>query len=295
MKKADSTVRNVVRNISITATPERVWQVLTRSEEIPAWFCDGATFEAKVNGNVEWRWATCSETPYVGKATVAEYVPNTKLVLKAADQSCWPQSTLSFALKGEGNITVLALTHDGFKPDANVDEVVSRWAVKLEALRYYAETGRVYPLNDNYTWTPENMNARVASTKAGLLFGSMDFIGKKFGEKAVDEYKASLVKSHASFYKGMGLESPLHYANVLAAELKNLYGDKVEVWGNTNKAILERHSHAVFEQASKVGLISDYASFCKMCADFNLAIAKEIGFHGEAVVTTDGYRLTFTK
>jgi uncharacterized protein YndB with AHSA1/START domain len=291
VKKAQSTPRTINRTLSINATPDRVWSVLTRNEEIPAWFSDGASFEPKVGGKIEWRWATGDKAPYTSQATVAEWTPGQKLVVKAAEKSCWPHTTLSFSIKAEGSQTVLSLTHDGFAADYDTTECVQHWGQKLEALRYYAETGRVLPVS----WTPEQIRERNAAAKVSTLFGTFDYVGKKHGEKAVEELRGSLAKTQAAYYKNLGLQSPLHFANLLAQEITNLYGDRVEVWGNANKAILERRSSAVLESACALGYTNDRGAFLKTCSEYCLALVREVGYHGESTVGPDGYRIVLTK
>ena len=109
--------RNIIRCLSIRGTPQRVFQALTRPEELPTWFCDGATFEPKVGGKLELRWHLGMDKPEISELTVQELVPDKKLVLKAEKRSFFPNTTLTFELKPEGERTTLNFRQEGFQPD----------------------------------------------------------------------------------------------------------------------------------------------------------------------------------
>jgi hypothetical protein len=164
------------------------------------------------------------------------------------------------------------------------------WNQVLGALRHYTETGRLHPYVS--PWDTKKINEKTAAQAGLLLFSAMDFIGKKYGQEALDAYRGQLVKTVASGYSTTDIQNPLHFANLMAQEMRNLYGDQVEVRGNANRAVLDRRSSRVYEQSCRLDLVGDYASFCKNCSEFHMAIAKELGFHGEGKVTAAGYQLT---
>ncbi|MBI4861556.1 MAG: SRPBCC domain-containing protein [Candidatus Riflebacteria bacterium] len=283
----------ISRTIKINAQPRRVWDVLTREDEIPGWCCDSASFDIRVNGKVEWRWSVPHRGIKVNPATVVDLVPHQKLTLKVGQQGHWTDSIIRFDLKPDGNGTELSLTHEGLAPDTPFDKGDGLWRQRLESLRYYAECGRVNPYAA--TVEPAVLGDRIAEQTGRMLFVSMDFIGQRYGETALDEYRTTLARSVADGFRAANVQNPLHLANLLAQNMRLLYGDEVEVSGNVHMAVLERSSNRMYEVAHRSKLVGDYESFCKTCADFHTRVAKELGYGSEARITTNGYRLTFTR
>lgn len=109
--------------IIIEASPEVIFEAITKSDELTQWFPDQAILEAKIGGKVkfvhikeilpEWKL----DRDCVMEGTVVELVPNKKIsyTWKYNDIPEFPETTVIWELEEvEPNRTRVQLTHLGF-------------------------------------------------------------------------------------------------------------------------------------------------------------------------------------
>lgn len=124
----------------IDASPQRVFDVLLKPEELERWIATEATIEPKKGGTFEFGWGG----PMGIK--ILDLVPNEKLTLG------WPedpahgsgkrtQTVLSWTLEGSGGKTRLTFTHSGFDADEDVSGLMVGWRSFLNWVRSVAEYG----------------------------------------------------------------------------------------------------------------------------------------------------------
>jgi uncharacterized protein YndB with AHSA1/START domain len=279
----------IVRDVLIHSSADRVWAALTAADQIPAWFCDGARFDPRPGGEVEWRWAHGPQ-PYVGRATVKELVANKKLVLSGGKECCWPDTTITFALAADGPATLLTLTHAG--PAASLSgEVGATWTRNLDILKYFAETGQI-PVK---TWDVARIQQRVLSDKGAVMGAVFGFVIGKLGPEAAAEIHPLMIKAHAQWYRSHGLESPLHFAQLYAQEHLNVYGERMFVSGTASRAVIERRDRSQYDALQSGGFPGDYAAFLASSAQYASGLIKELGYHPETEIGSHGYRLVIKK
>jgi uncharacterized protein YndB with AHSA1/START domain len=278
--------QTLVRHVSVQAAPERVWQLLTREEELPAWFCDGAHMETKVGGRVEWRWATECGTR-TGAARIEDIVPGKRMVIRSADDGCWPGTVITMSLRPDGYQTILTITHEGLTRGENVAECQQFWHRAMESAKYYAETGQLPAV----VWTAEQIQERICQERSATMGTILGYLIPRFGAQVMTELQPLLIKAHAGYYRSFDLQSPIHFAALYAQEQFNVYGEHVEVRGNANRVTVERFDRAAYEQCQKAGFPADYASFCQSSANYALSLARELGFSAETEIVAEGYRL----
>ena len=279
----------IVRDVLIQAPPDRVWAALTQADQYPAWFCDGATFEPRAGGAVEWRWAH-GPTPFVGRATVKEFVIPRKLVLTGGKECCWPDTTITFTLAPEGAATLLTLSHTGPVPSLT-GEVGATWTRNLDFLKYYAETGQVAARN----WDVARIQQRVLSDKGATMGAIFGFVIGKLGPDAAAEIHPLMIKSHASWYRAHGLQSPLHFASLYAQEHLNVYGERMFVSGTASRAVIERRDRSQYDALVATGMPGDYVAFLQSSAQYATGLVRELGYQAETEVGPHGYRLIVKK
>lgn len=279
----------IVRDVLIQAPPDRVWASLTSAEQIPAWFCDGASFDPRPGGAVQWRWAR-GATPYVAEAAVKEIAAPRKLVLTGGRECCWPDTTITFALAADGPATLLTLTHAG--PAASLaGEVGPTWTRNLDILKYVAETGQV-PVK---TWDVARIQQRVLSDKGATMAALFGFVVGKLGPDAAGEIHPLMIKAHAQWYRAQGLLSPLHFAQLYAQEHLNVYGERMFLSGTASRAVIERRDRSQYDALVATGMPGDYQSFLQSSARYATGLIRELGFHAETEVGPHGYRLVIRK
>lgn len=279
----------IVRDVFVNAPVERVWAALSQGEQLAAWFSDSASLDRRAGGAVEWRWATGGE-PYVAQGTVKEALTGKKLVIQAAAQSCWPNTTLTFTLAADGGGTLVTLTHEGFAPGKTA-EASSTWNQKLDDLRIYAESGHI-PVR---TWDTDKIRARVLSDKSATMGAVFGYLIGKLGPEAAAELMPLQVKAHAAYYRQQGLESPLHFASLYAQEHLNVYGERMTVSGTASRAVIERRDRSSFDGMQAMGFPGDYVAFLHSSAQYAAALLRELGFAAETEIGPHGYRLVIKR
>ena len=133
--------------IQIAAPPDAVWKAISDDTELCRWFAPEATIEARVGGQVVWRWG--NQHSWVQRVEICE--PGRRLRTRydsPVDDGEGGKRPLfiDFVLEGEGGMTTLRLTQSGFGPEAAFDEeydgISHGWPVELRSLRLYLETHR---------------------------------------------------------------------------------------------------------------------------------------------------------
>jgi uncharacterized protein YndB with AHSA1/START domain len=134
----------IVEELTIEATPQRVWGALTRPEEIVQWWAYEARVKPEVGSLGEFRFR-----PPAGvlKFKVAELDAGEKVhwISRQGPPHC-AGTSVTWQLTPVQNGTRLVFTHDGF---AQVDEVFEQtrgnWEYFLVSLKSYLETGKGTP------------------------------------------------------------------------------------------------------------------------------------------------------
>ena len=98
--------------IEIAASPDAVWDALTKPEEIIRWFTPEARVEPGVGGKLWLKWGDGGE----GAHEILEWAPGTKLTLG------WCGQRIEFSIEGRGGTAKLRLVHSGFSADSKFDD-----------------------------------------------------------------------------------------------------------------------------------------------------------------------------
>jgi uncharacterized protein YndB with AHSA1/START domain len=134
----------IVKERTIAATPQSVFEALTKPEEIARWWADEARVKPEVGSLGEFRFR-----PPAGvlQFEVAELDLGKKVSWISRQGP--PQSagtSVTWQLESVHNGTKLVFTHDGF---AQVDKVYEQtrrnWEHFLDSLKSYLETGQGAP------------------------------------------------------------------------------------------------------------------------------------------------------
>jgi uncharacterized protein YndB with AHSA1/START domain len=134
----------IVEELTIEATPQRVWGAITESDEIVQWWAYEARVKPEVGSLGEFRFR-----PPAGvlQFEVAELDQDEKVHwISRQGPPHWAGTSVTWQLTPVQNGTRLVFTHDGF---ARVDEADERtrgnWAYFLASLKSYLETGKGTP------------------------------------------------------------------------------------------------------------------------------------------------------
>lgn len=130
---------SVRQQINIAASPRTVWNQLTTSEGLKAWWADDARVDATSGGRIVLTTEGDDGEPLEERGTFLEARPTRKLEIKWDPGSPGPTagSRVKFQLARDGEETRVSLIHTGGFLDE--DEVFQRfdkeWRTALKALR----------------------------------------------------------------------------------------------------------------------------------------------------------------
>lgn len=119
----------------------------------------------------------------------------------------------------------------------------------------------------------------------------------KHGEAAFKEFDNMLRQQKVEHYKGMGVKTPIDLVKAMSEFEANLFGSKIEIWGDEKVAHLTYNSCGMWNAMQKFGKMGPEQEE-KMGAHFSHCIsemAKEFGFKGEVKFEEPCATITFTK
>jgi uncharacterized protein YndB with AHSA1/START domain len=136
----------IVKELTIAAAPERVFNALTKPDEIAHWWTNDLSAKPEVGSLAEFRF---SQGTFVIQFEVAELDEGSKvhwISRQGPATGHWKGTSVTWQLTPVHNGTKLIFTHDGF---AQVDEGYERlrgaWVYFLASLKSYLETGKGTP------------------------------------------------------------------------------------------------------------------------------------------------------
>jgi uncharacterized protein YndB with AHSA1/START domain len=136
--------RTLEKELFIKASPQRVFQALTRSEDLERWFLVKAEVDVRPGGAIRFAWEPGKFE--VGKILVLE--PPHRLSYTWETFGPGP-TTVTFELTRENDGTRLRLTHTGIGEGEDWDRyyssVKSGWSAHLGDLTSWLETGTCSP------------------------------------------------------------------------------------------------------------------------------------------------------
>lgn len=139
-----------VYQLYIKATPERVWDAITKPELVAKFFL-GAQIESTFEVGSPLRSFSPDRSEMWGDNTVLECEPPTKLVqswrsLYDPELAAEPESRVSWEIEAQpGGFSRLTLTHDRLDASPRTAESVRGWSYILSSLKTLIETGEPLP------------------------------------------------------------------------------------------------------------------------------------------------------
>jgi uncharacterized protein YndB with AHSA1/START domain len=141
MEKTHLIGRSLEKDVFINATPERVFQALTRKDEMERWFVQKAEVDLRPGGAIRLEWGPGAvET---GRIVVLEPPHRLSYSWEALEPS---PTTITFELTPESGGTRLHLIHTGIGDGEDWDNyytsVNGGWNAHLNNLTAWLETGK---------------------------------------------------------------------------------------------------------------------------------------------------------
>ena len=137
---------DIVEELTIEASPERVFNALTQQDKIACWWTDDLSVTPEVGSLAELRF---SQGTFVIQFEVAE-LDNDKKVYWITRQGPptghWVGTSVTWQLTPVHNGTQLVFNHDGFtQADRRYEITRGWWEHFLASLKSYLETGKGNP------------------------------------------------------------------------------------------------------------------------------------------------------
>jgi uncharacterized protein YndB with AHSA1/START domain len=126
-----------------TPTPEKVYDALTKVDDLAGWWTDETTGSGEVGGVLEFRF------PPIGgfDMEVLETVPNERVSWRVVDgPEEWIGTTVDWDLRQDGDWTIVMFAHRGWRePVAFMHHCSTKWATFLMSMKSLLETGAGAP------------------------------------------------------------------------------------------------------------------------------------------------------
>jgi uncharacterized protein YndB with AHSA1/START domain len=125
-----------------SSTQNEVYKALTTIEGLAGWWTTNTLGDSKVGGLIQFRFGAGGID-----VKVLELRPAAHVVWQVvAGPAEWIGTKLSFALKQEGDWTIVLFKHEGWKePVEFMHHCSTKWAVFLLSLKSLLETGKGAP------------------------------------------------------------------------------------------------------------------------------------------------------
>lgn len=135
---------DIVQELTVEATPENVYNAITRQDELAQWWTNHVTAEPKVGSIAEFRFENGA---VVFQIEIAELDAAKKVhwIVRHAMPN-WDGTTITWELAPVKNGTKLLFGHHGFvAADAGYEQTRAGWEHFLGSLKSYLETGKGTP------------------------------------------------------------------------------------------------------------------------------------------------------
>jgi uncharacterized protein YndB with AHSA1/START domain len=135
----------IVKELTIAAAPESVFNALIKADEIAHWWTNDLTVKPEVGSLAEFRFTRWGAG--VLQFEVAELDQDEKVHwISRQGPPQWAGTSVTWQLTPVQNGTTLVFTHDGFaQVDGVYESTRGNWNYFLDSLKSYLETGKGTP------------------------------------------------------------------------------------------------------------------------------------------------------
>jgi len=186
--------RSAEGEVTIDATPERVWHALTDARELERWFPLDAHVEPGEGGSIRMSW----RNEFAGDMEILVWDPPHHLRTSwSFGEGAAPAQITDYIIEAKGGSTVMRAVTSGFPLDASWDGWVEGtkrgWAFELRSLQHYlehheGEARHVIYLRRRVPQSPEQVWARLRASS----FGPWLEAGEAFDDRPGSQYAAIL-------------------------------------------------------------------------------------------------------
>lgn len=129
------------------------------------------------------------------------------------------------------------------------------------------------------TWTLIKVQEEAARAAATAMVTTMTVLAKH-GEKAVEEFRTEMHKHKLAHFKTLNVKTPYDLVKAIAEFETNVFGSKIEIWGDEKEAGMTYQNCAMWNAISKIAPLTPEQEE-KMGKDFGTCMttmADKLGF-----------------
>ena len=142
------------------------------------------------------------------------------------------------------------------------------------------------------TWEITEIQKLTAKAFTNNMMATMGILRKQ-GEEAMKEFQAATRAPMITYYKELGVKTPIELAKAKAEYETNLFGSKIEIHGDEKEAHVKYLNCAIWDNM-KCGMSKEQEQEMGMCfAACVSAFAEEFGFTGEVKFENEIATVTF--
>jgi uncharacterized protein YndB with AHSA1/START domain len=136
---------DIVKEFTVEATVQRVWDALTRADEIACWWTDDLSVTLEMGTLAEFRF---SDGTFIVQLEVAELEEGSKVrwISRKGPAPHWNGTSVTWQLEPFHNGTRVLFNHNGFaQVDERYETTRAWWEHFLVSLKSCLETGKGTP------------------------------------------------------------------------------------------------------------------------------------------------------
>ena len=136
---------DIVHEVDVEVTPDRVYAAITQQEGLAAWWTDSNSAKPELGSEADFVF---EGGQIVFKMRVDELSPDSRVVWAAIDSPVpgWPGTTVTWDLIGGEAATKVMFGHRGWPSiEGAFPSINFAWALYLQSLKEYLETGTGSP------------------------------------------------------------------------------------------------------------------------------------------------------
>ncbi|MBS2002322.1 MAG: hypothetical protein U0103_03760 [Candidatus Obscuribacterales bacterium] len=148
------------------------------------------------------------------------------------------------------------------------------------------------------TWTTKQIQEAAAAMAANMCFSAKSVLQEHGDMALLNKYENTVRQGKIEHYKALGVKTPIELVTAMAETETNVFGSKIEIFGDDKQAELHYLSCAMWNQMEKkMGCMTPEQQE-KAGASFQNCVmetAKAFGFKGEVKFGEKEATITFIK
>jgi hypothetical protein len=145
-------------------------------------------------------------------------------------------------------------------------------------------------------WTTTQIQEQVTRIYAQQMLTAQQVLAK-YGEQATQEFGNLMRENKLNHYRSLNVTTPIELVKAMSEFEANVFGSKIEIWGDDKSATLKYNSCGMWNAIQKNGKLTS-AQEEQMGAKFEQcmqAMTHELGFKLETKFEGECCTMTFSK